>query len=272
MDFGCDSRVLRDRTLGDGTDIQSEGCWLDRCIHQISIYSEGMGTWYVHEVYSYIISRPPSRPGCFSHAISNTFAWPPTLCGPQSPNPRYHDKPLLFISPAKLPSVPALLLARPQPHRHQSRHQKDHRAPAPRHQPHPDPRHRFEHVVRARHEPESPPLRDTSLRAAAAAEIAQHHVRAQIAHFADDVQQECGVGDIRIGRPGGGSGRPVGPEGDVSASEEPVVGRIFENVQEWHGGGGESVDEDGFKLAFDEVKHYECEGERLELGWAGRRR
>lgn len=49
------------------------------------------------------------------------------------------------------------------------------------------------------------------------------------------------------------------------------MGGIFENVHEGHGGRGESVDEECFELALDEVKHYECEGERLKLRRAGRR-
>lgn len=108
--------------------------------------------------------------------------------------------------------------------------------------------------------------------AAAATEIAQDDVRVQIPDFADDVEQECDIGDVGVGRPGGWSGGPVGPEGDVCATEKPVVGRVFEDVQEGHAGGGESVDEESFKLAFDEVQHYECESERLELGRAGGRR
>lgn len=113
---------------------------------------------------------------------------------------------------------------------------------------------------------------DTPLRAAAATEIAQHDVRVQIPDLADDVEKECGISDIGVEWLGGRSGGPVGPEGDIRATEKPVVGRVFENVHEGHASGGESVDEKGFKLAFDEVQHYECESERLELGWAGGRR
>lgn len=81
-------------------------------------------------------------------------------------------------------------------------------------------------------------------------------MRVQISNFADDVEQNCGIGNVGVGRPGGWSGRPVGPEGDICAREQPVMGRVFENVQERHGGGGESVDEERFELAFDEVNDY----------------
>lgn len=99
-------------------------------------------------------------------------------------------------------------------------------------------------------------MRDAPFFATAAAEIAQHDVRVQISNLADDVEQNCGIGDVGVRWPGGWSGRPVGPEGDVCASEKPVMGRVFENVQERHGGGGESVDKERFELAFDEVNDY----------------
>lgn len=114
-------------------------------------------------------------------------------------------------------------------------------------------------------------MRDAPLRPAAAAEIAQHDVRVQIPDFTDEVECECGIGDVGVGWPRGRSGRAVGPECDVRAGQEPVMGRVFENVQQGHGGGRESVDEDGFELAFDKVQDYKCEGERLELGGTGGR-
>lgn len=56
----------------------------------------------------------------------------------------------------------------------------------------------------------------------------------------------------------------VGPEGQVGAGQEPVVGRVFEQVGGGHGGGGEAVHEYGFELPLDEVRRHEDEGERLE--------
>ena len=47
------------------------------------------------------------------------------------------------------------------------------------------------------------------------------------------------------------------------------MGAVFENVGGGHGGGAESVDEEGFEFAFEEVEDDEGEGEGLEGGGTG---
>lgn len=45
---------------------------------------------------------------------------------------------------------------------------------------------------------------------------------------------------------------------------------VFEDVEDGHGGVAEAVNEEGFELAFEEVKSDECAGEELEGGGGGR--
>lgn len=48
------------------------------------------------------------------------------------------------------------------------------------------------------------------------------------------------------------------------------MGRVADDVEGGHGGGGELVDEEGLELALGEVEEEEGEGELLDLGeWAG---
>ena len=77
----------------------------------------------------------------------------------------------------------------------------------------------------------------------------------QVAELADRVEGEAGVEEERVGESGGGWGaRCIDPGGDVGASEEPVVGAVFEDVPEGHGCRGEFVDEYCFVFAFEEVQ------------------
>lgn len=79
-----------------------------------------------------------------------------------------------------------------------------------------------------------------------------------------------GVGGLRGGFGGEGGVEGVGAVGGVSdceAGEEPVMGAVFEEVEEGHCGGGEAVDEEGFEDSFGEVEGYEGAGEGLEGCW-----
>ena len=72
----------------------------------------------------------------------------------------------------------------------------------------------------------------------------------EVSYFADEEEDEAGVGYVWVGRFGGGGGGAIDPVGHVEAGEEPVVCGIFEDVEEGHGGRGEAVNEEGFELAF----------------------
>lgn len=73
----------------------------------------------------------------------------------------------------------------------------------------------------------------------------------QIAQFPHGVEGEGEVCEIGPGVRSCGAGvGGVGGVSDGEAGEEPVVGAVFEEVEEGHCGGGEAVDEEGFEDAF----------------------
>lgn len=59
----------------------------------------------------------------------------------------------------------------------------------------------------------------------------------EVGELAEDVQRDGGVGEerVRVGFCGRRGGR-VSEVGDQHAGEEPVVGRVLEDVEEGHGG------------------------------------
>ena len=62
-----------------------------------------------------------------------------------------------------------------------------------------------------------------------------------------------------IGRRG-----PVYPVCEIRASQEPVMRRVAEDVEDRHRGIGEAVDEERLELTLDEVGSYEDHGEGLQ--------
>lgn len=133
-----------------------------------------------------------------------------------------------------------------------------------------NPSQRLESVIRTSHnaKPETP--RNAALSAARSTKRAQRQVGGKIGQLAENVQRDRGVGQegVWVGFRGRGGGR-VGEVSDQHAGEEPIVGRVFEDVEEGHGGEGEAVDEEGFQLALEEVQDYHGEGEGLQGGRAG---
>lgn len=69
----------------------------------------------------------------------------------------------------------------------------------------------------------------------------------------------------RLGPPEGGRGprRHVEEVRQVDAREDPVVGRVLEDVAERHGGSGKAVDEERLVFALQEVKSREPAHEYL---------
>ena len=76
----------------------------------------------------------------------------------------------------------------------------------------------------------------------------------EVGKLAEKVEGDGGVGEEGVGVWfGGRGGGRVGEVGDQEAGEQPVVGGVFEDVQEGHCGEGEAVHEEGFELALEEV-------------------
>lgn len=94
-------------------------------------------------------------------------------------------------------------------------------------------------------------------------------MRVEVSQLPDRVESDARPCDPRVRSSSRGRPVAVGPEGDVQSGQQPVVGAVFEEVEEGHCGGGEAVEEEGFEFAFQEVQGYEDAGEGLERGWRG---
>lgn len=64
---------------------------------------------------------------------------------------------------------------------------------------------------------------------------------------------EPGVGSVM--RRGGVVGWGVGEEGDVEATQQPVVSRVLEDIERRHRGVREPVHKQGLELSLEKVSH-----------------
>ena len=88
--------------------------------------------------------------------VSISIALPQIPC---LPYPRQHAESLLLVLAPEILTIPRLLLPRPNAHLRRRDDREQNRAQTPRHQRHPHPRHRFEHVVRTCHQSKAETLR-----------------------------------------------------------------------------------------------------------------
>lgn len=72
-------------------------------------------------------------------------------------------------------------------------------------------------------------------------------------------QEAFPEGSLRRGK----RGRGVDKEGQVEAGNEPVVARVFEQVEQRHGGGRKLVDVNRLNLPLEEMQHAQREDELL---------
>lgn len=138
----------------------------------------------------------------------------------------------------------------------------DHR-PLPRDEDDADPRGDLEHVVGRRHQAGPDAAGDALLGAAGLAQARQVLVHDEVARLAAQEQREAHV--VQGAERSAGSRRPgrVDEVAGQQAGEDPVEERVAEDVEGWHGAGGEVVQEGGLELTLDEVRHEHVEARLL---------
>lgn len=172
----------------------------------------------------------------------------------------------LIRSPKLLP-IPQLPPHRPPLHPQPRNHTEPACRKAARHKEHANPRDELKQVVWAGDKAEAEPLGDPALGGAAGAKVGQDDVGVEVGELAEEVYCQTRSDDVSIPallerrRSGGVGGED--PVGDIEHGE-PVVGEVAEDVGRRHGGGGESVEEDGFEFALDEVEDDEGERDGLD--------
>lgn len=180
--------------------------------------------------------------------------------------PRQHDKTLLLVLVAKLFAIRSLLTLGPGKHlRGANTDEKRHR-PVPTGNDDTNPRQNFVHVVGACDNGEPVTRGNLALSPTGRAQRGQIQVDQGVTSLAKEVKSKSNEVESRlIGTSGKGVG-VVDGHGAKKAGKSPVEETVLEDVGNWHGVGGEFVNEESLDLAFDEMGHNHAKGQPLCCG------
>lgn len=150
--------------------------------------------------------------------------------------------------------------------------------PVAAHEGNGDPADHLEEVVGARNEVEAVAKGDLVVLGAVVSQRSQVEVGPEVGSLSPKPQGGHEVEEQRSSlKEAGGEEEPfpqrslrrrkgsrsVDEEGEVEASDEPVVTRVLEEVEQRHGGRGKLVDVDGLNLSLEEMQHAQSEHQLL---------
>lgn len=195
----------------------------------------------------------------------------PQLASHSLTNVGQQDGALLLVLVAEVLAVTLLLLPSPAVHLKSTNKSEDQDAQVQlTDQEDTQPSEDLEHVVGAGNQVEAEARRNSTLGSSRTTQVTQNIVRVQVGQLAEDEQGQARPYKQRVGLRGCGCGIGSGnPVGNVETGKEPVVGAVLEDVENGHGGAAESVHEDGFKLALQEVQSQQAAYEQLQVGGVG---
>lgn len=196
---------------------------------------------------------------------------PPAATPPCLDDSGDHDRALALVLVNELLAVATLLLRGPARHLTTTDKDEEQNAPAQSaNQINADPRKHFKHVVGAGYQAEPESGRDSPFRGPRSTEITQNQVSVQVRQLCESEESHPAIQESCVGfgcRSGIGAEDPVS---DIEASQDPIVGAILEDVARRHRSIAETVDEDGFELAFQEMDGQQAADEQLDVGGLGK--
>lgn len=183
----------------------------------------------------------------------------------RSPYPWQHDKPLPRIFGSELFSVLCFLLPGPSSHLDNCHQHEKHSTPTPTYKGEPSPTQGLEHVIRTCDQIEPQTRWNPTFGASSGAKIAQSYMIAQIPQLSQHKQVQAGIREQRATVRSRGRRRTVDPVCHVETGQQPVMSRVLEDVEGWHGGCAESMHEYGLKLTLAKMDQYEGQRQRLQI-------